>query len=103
MHFQVGEDVESGNAAELRFRLHLWEFTGNDDIDVKLNDEPLDDLKPTGPSQTHSAGQWLECQLRPSQVNRGENKVELVVRKRDETMQAPLALDAVQLHLHYEG
>ena len=103
VHFQVGEDVGSGNAAELRFRLHLWEFTSNDDIDVKLNNEPLDDLMPAGPAQTHSAGQWLECQLRPSQVNRGENRVELVARKRDESMQKPLVLDAVQLHVHYKG
>jgi hypothetical protein len=102
VHFQVGEDVESGDAAELRFRLHLWEFTSNDDIAVKLNNEPLDDLKPAG-RQTHSAGQWLECQLRPSQVNRGENRVELVARKRDESMQTPLVLDAVQLHVHHKG
>ena len=103
VQFQVGEDVESGNAAELRFRLHFWEFASNDDIDVKLNNEPLDDLKSAGSPQTHSAGQWLECLLRPSQVNRGENRVELVARKRDEAMQTPLVMDAVQLHVHYEG
>ena len=103
VHFQVGEDVGSINAAELRFRLHLWEFASNDDIEVKLNNEPLDDLKPAGPTQTDSAGQWLECQLRSSQVNRGENTVELVARKRDESMQTPLVLDAVQLHVHYKG
>ena len=103
VQFQVGEDVASGNAPELRFRLHLWGFTSNDDLDVKLNNEPLDGLEPAGPPQAHSAGQWLECQPRPSQVHRGENRVEIVVRKRDESMQTPLVLDAVQLYVRYKG
>ena len=99
----LGEDVKSGNISELRFRLHLWDFTHNDDIDVKLNNDPLKELKPAGPTQTPSAGQWLECRLDPAQVTRGENRVELMVRKRDESMQTPLVLDAVQLHVHHKG
>ena len=43
----------------------------------------------------------LECRLYPGQVARGNNKVELTVRKRDESMQTPLILDSVQLRVHY--
>ena len=98
--FQVGEDIESGNVPELLFRLHVWDFAPNDDIVVKLNDQPLDDLEPAGPEQ-ESRGQWLECRLNPAQVTRGDNKVELMVSKRDDSMQTPLILDTVQLRVHY--
>ena len=103
VHFQVGEDIKSRDRPELRFRLHFWDMAGNDDVAVKLNNELLRELGPDGPTQTASTEQWLECQLRPAQVNRGENRVELTVRKRDESMQTPLVLDAVQLYVHYKG
>ena len=97
--FQVGEDIASDNACELLFRLHVWDFSGDDDISVKLNDQSLDGLKPAGPEQ-ESDGQWLECLLvDPTQVARGNNKVELTVEKRDESMQTPLILDGVQLRV----
>ncbi len=104
VHFQVGEDVKSGNGSKLRFRLHVWDLANKDDLGVKLNNEPLDDLRPDAPAQIPSAGQsgqWLECRLDPAKVNRGENKVELVVRGRDGSMQTPPVLDAVQLHVHH--
>ena len=98
--FQVGEDIESGNVPELLFRLHFWDFAPNDDIVAKLNDQPFDGLEPAGPAQ-ESGGQWLECRLNPAQVMRGDNKVELMVSKRDDSMQTPLILDTVQLRVHY--
>ena len=101
VYFQVGEDLESGNASELRFRLHFWGITNNDNIDVRINNVPLKDLKPAGPPQTRSEGRWLESRPKLTQVNRGENRVELMVMKRDESVQMPLILDAVQLHVHY--
>ena len=95
--------MESGNADELRFRLHLWDLAENDDVAVTLNNGPLDNLRPAGPNEATTGGQWLECLLRSAQVKRGENRVELMVKKRDESMQTPLVLNAVQLHVHYEG
>jgi hypothetical protein len=103
LHFQVGEDVESGNAAELRFRLHLWDLAENDDVAVTLNDGLLDNLTPAGSNQSTTGAQWLECLLHSTQVKRGENRVELMVKKRDEPMQRPPVLDAVQLRVHYKG
>ena len=101
--FQVGEDIKSGNTAELQFRLHFWDLEPHDDIAVKLNDASLDDLIPSGPEQKTSTEQWLECRLNPAQVTRGDNRVELVVRKRDESASAPLILDSVQLRVRYKG
>ena len=68
---------------------------------VYNNDEHLDNLSPADPNGTTTGGQWLECLLHSAQVKRGENRVELVVKKRDEPMQTPLVLDAVQLHVHH--
>jgi hypothetical protein len=98
--FQVGEDFESRDAPELLFRLHLWNSALNDDISVKLNHRPVDGLEPAGPVQ-ESGEQWLECRLDPDQVARGNNRVELTVSKRDESMQTPLILDGVQLRVDY--
>ncbi len=103
LHFQVGEDVESGNAAELSFRLHLWDLADNDNVEVTLNNGSLDNLRPADPNETATGGQWLECLLPSSQVKRGENRVELILKKRDESMRTPLVLNALQLHVHYEG
>ena len=100
-HFQVGEDVTSGSVSELRFRVHLWDFANNDDMEVKLNDGLLNDFMRAGPSQMSTGGQWLECPLSPAQVKKGENKVEFMLRKRDESKQTPLVVDAVQLHVQY--
>jgi len=102
VHFQVGEDLESGNAAELRLRLHFWDITNNDNIDVRLNNVSLKDLNTAGSPQTRSEGRWMESRPKLTQVNRGENRVELMVTKRDESMEMPLILDAVQLHVHYD-
>lgn len=100
-HFQVGEDLQAGKTPRLRFRLHFWDTTGNDDVSVKLNDEPLAGLQTVGPTNTSTGSQWLECQLDPVRVKRGANAVELLVKQRDESLPAPLVLDAVQLHVHY--
>jgi hypothetical protein len=99
LHFQVGEDVQSGKAAELRFRLHFWDLAENDDVAVTLNNRPLDNLEPAGPNRGTTGGRWLECLPPSTQANRGENRVELMVKKRDESMQTSLVLDAVQLHV----
>jgi hypothetical protein len=102
-HFQVGTDVNSRDISELRFRLHLWDLAENDEVAVTLNNGTLDDLKTAGPNQETTGGQWLECLLHSAQVKRGENRVELRVKKRDESMQTPLVLDAVQLHVYHKG
>ena len=87
----------------LRFRLHLWDRTDRDDLAVTFNDHALDSLAPGAPSQESTGGQWLECHLQADQVERGENRVELLIRKRDESMRTPLTLDAVQLHVRHKG
>ena len=101
--FQIAEDVTAGNISAFLFRLHLWEPSDNDEIDVKLNGGSLDDLKRAGSSQTSTSGQWMECPLNPEQVRRGENEVELMVSRRDAAMSTPLIVDAVQLHVKYAG
>ena len=102
-HFQVGEDVrKSGKIPRLRFRLHFWDVGGNDHVSVKLNDEPLEGLQTSGPTNTSTGSQWLECQLDPARVRKGDNEVAVIVKQRDEAMQTPLVLDAVQLHVHYD-
>jgi len=99
--FQVGEDATAGDDPAWRFRLHLWDLTGDDDILVKLNDELLDGLSPAGPSQTATGGQWLECPLNPAQVKSGENMVEFTVTRVGESRQTDLIVDGVQLHVDY--
>ena len=100
--FQVGEDLTSeGTIPRLRFRLHLWDTAANDDLCVKLNGELLDGLQAVGPAAS-TGSQWLECGLDAGRLRRGENGVELMLRQRDETMQQPLVVDAIQLHVHYE-
>ena len=102
-HFQVGTDVQAGNISELRFRIHFWDLTDRDDVTVMLNDHTLRDLMAGGPAQTFTRGQWLECQLHQDQVESGENRVELLLKQRDESTHTPLTLDAVQLHVHHNG
>ena len=98
----VGEDLTSeGTIPRLRFRLHLWDTAANDDLCVKLNGELLDGLQAVGPVAS-TGSQWLECGLDAGRLRRGENGVELMLRQRDETMQQPLVVDAIQLHVHYE-
>ena len=101
VHFQVGEDVRTGNPSKLKFRLHFWNFSINDDISVKLNDEVVEGLTPKGKNKTLLGGKWLECKLSADQVTKGENKVEIIVKKQDKTIDKPLILDAIQLHVNY--
>ncbi len=101
-HFQVGTDVKSGNISELRFRIHFWDLTDHDDVSVKFNDHSLEDLTPGTLAQTSTGGHWLECLVDKDQVERGENRVELLMRKRNESMPTALTLDAVQLHVHHK-
>jgi len=101
VHFQVGEDVRTGNPSKLKFRLHFWNFSINDDISVKLNDEVVEGLTPKGKNKTLLGGKWLECKLSADQVTRGENRVEIIMEKQDKTIDKPLILDAVQLHVNY--
>ena len=97
--FQVGEDVASAEVSGLRFRLHLWDYSTVDKIDVRLNGKPLNDLEPAEPAGNPSTGQWLECGLQSNQVVRGENEVEVTVVERDASKQTPLIIDAVQVHV----
>ena len=97
--FQVGEDVSAADVSGLRFRLHLWDYSIVDKIEVALNGEPLTGLEPADPTENPSTGQWLECRLQPDQVVRGENKVEVTVVERDGSKQTPLIVDAVQVHV----
>ena len=100
LHFQVGEDPNANGISELRFRLHLWDVADKDPMVVQLNGATLNDLE-VGEEQQGTRSRWLECQLRPEQVNRGENKVELLLEHRDDTAQAPPVLDSVQLAIRY--
>jgi hypothetical protein len=100
LHFQVGEDPNSRSIPELRFRLHLWDLVAEEKLSVKLNGAALK-LAPGEEQQAGSTGCWLECQLQPEQVRRGENQVELMLERRNEAAQTPLVLDGVQLSMRY--
>ena len=100
-HFQVGEDPRSSDISELRFRLHLWDLSAEDDLSVKLNGAALNDLAPGEEQQAGSTSRWLECRLQPEQVRRGENQVTLCLERRDESAQTSVMLDSVQLSVRY--
>ena len=72
LHFQVGDDPNSGGISELRFRLHLWDLAEGEKLSVELNGAALQ-LAPGEEQHAGSTGCWLECRLRPEQVRRGEN------------------------------
>ncbi|MBM4401220.1 MAG: hypothetical protein FJ045_04635 [Crenarchaeota archaeon] len=96
----VGEDVQSKELSELRLRLHLTRLTSKDDVTVRLNESVLNSLKPAATVQTTPKSNWLECLLSPTQIKRGDNKVELILNKRDKSVQAPILLDGLQLLVH---
>ena len=98
----MGEDVRTGNASELRFSVHFWDFSKNDDMGVKLNGEIVEGLTPEGENETLLGGKWLECKLKPDQVTRGENKVAITVETRDKSINTPLILGPIQLHVNYD-
>ena len=100
-HFQVGEQPTSAAVSEVPFRLHLWHSSEADDLDIRLNDQSLDDFAPDGANHSATGSRWFECVLNPSRVNRGENRVELLLRKRGDSINEPLVLDAVQLHVRH--
>jgi hypothetical protein len=95
--FQVGEDPIAARTEILDFRIHLWDHVAGDDIDVSLNGGTLGALEPADPGRSPHEGQWLQGRLDPSQVRRGENHLQLVLKKRGESASSALALDAVQL------
>lgn len=100
LHFQVGEDPNSSGISELRFRLHLWDLMAEEELSVELNGAALQ-LGPGEEQHAGSTGCWLECRLRPEQVRRGENQVELMLQRRNEAAQTPVVLDCVQLSMRY--
>lgn len=80
--------------------MHLWELTAEEELSVELNGDALQ-LAPGEEQHAGSTGSWLECRLRPEQVRRGENQVELMLQRRNEAAQTPLVLDCVQLSMRY--
>ena len=103
MQFQVGEDLTLGNNPEVKFRLHFWGLTNYDEIDVKLNNQPVDGLKLIEDTGSSLGGRWIGCRLNPLQVKNGENEVGLVVKEKDYSVDSPLFLDAVQLSVSYKS
>ena len=95
--FQVGEDPQAARTEILDFRIHLWDHVAGDDIDVNLNGGTLGALEPADPGRSPREGQWLQGRLDPSQVRRGENQLQVVLKKRGESASSALAMDAVQL------
>ena len=101
--FQVGEDPSTANVKSVDFRLHLWDYVPGDDVSVRLNGEPVDGMAPQDPGRKQEEGQWLQGNLNANQVRRGENAVEVRLRKRGESASSSIALDAVQLYVHCES
>ena len=101
LSFLVGEDTTSAGISQLRFRAHLWDLTSEDDIAVQLNGKKLEGLEITDAFASADEGQWLECDLNPNEVKQGQNSVELLLKKRTESRQTPLLLNAIQLAVRY--
>ena len=101
--FQVGEDVGSLGARSIDFSLHLWDWVPGDDLSVRLNGASVDGLQPADPDRNPEEGQWLQGDLDAKQINRGENQLEVAVRKRGESALASVVLDTVQLRVRCES
>ena len=101
--FQVGEDVGAAGAKSLDFSLHMWDHFPGDELSVKLNGATVDGLTPAEPDRNPMEGQWLQSSLDAKQVNRGENQLEVAVKKRGESASLPIVLDTVQLRVRCES
>ena len=101
--FQVGEDVGSAGARRIDFCLHLWDWVPGDDLTVKLNGASVDGLEPADPDRNPEEGQWLQGNLDAKQINRGENQLEVAMKKRGESASSPVVLDTAQLRVRFES
>ena len=101
--FQVGEDVGSLGARSIDFSLHLWDWVPGDDLSVRLNGASVDGLDPADPDRSPEEGQWLRVDLDAKQINRGENQLEVAVKRRGESALASVVLDTVQLRIRCES
>ena len=101
--FQVGEEVGSAGVASIDFSLHLWDWVPGDDLSVKLNGAAVDGLQPADPDRNPEEGQWLQGNLDAKQINRGENQLEVAVKKRGESASSPVVLDTAQLRIRGES
>ena len=101
--FQVGEDVGSAGARSIDFSLHLWNHVAGDDLSVKLNEASVAGLEPADPDRNPEEGQWLQGKLNAKQINRGENLLEVAVKKRGESASSPVVLDAAQMRVRCES
>ena len=99
LHFNVGEDLKQANVSGLRFGIHFWNLNDNDDIVVNLNGQLIDHLMPESHTRVSSEEQWLESELTSSQVKKGNNEVEILLKSRSESVEKTIVLDAVQLHV----
>ncbi len=101
--FQVGENVGSAGARSIDFSLHLWNHVAGDDLSVKLNEASVAGLEPADPDRNPEEGQWLQGKLNAKQINRGENLLEVAVKKRGESASSPVVLDAAQMRVRCES
>ena len=99
LHFNVGEDLKQANVSKLRFGIHFWNLNPNDEIAVNLNGQLIDHLMPESHARVSSEEQWLESELTPSQVKKGNNEVEILVKSRSESVEKTIVIDAVQLNV----
>ena len=79
----------------------MWDLTNDDEIVLQLNGEQLEGIEVNNAFTSPEEGQWLECDLTSDQVVRGKNAVELSLKNRTESQQAPLVLNTVQLKVRY--
>jgi hypothetical protein len=103
MAFQVGEEVGSAGTRSIDFGLHLWDWVPGDDLSVRLNGASVDGLQPADPNRTPEEGQWLRGHLDARQINRGENQLEVAVKKRGDSASSPVVLDTAQLRIRCES
>ena len=90
-------------ARSIDFSLHLWDWVPGNDLSVKLNGAAVDGLQPTDPDRNPEEGQWLQGNLEAKQINRGENQLEVGVKKRGGSASSPVVLDTVQLRILCES
>ncbi len=102
---RVGESIVAntpvGKAAGVRLRLKLLGLDSTDEVEVKFNGEPVEELAREQLSATAGDDAWLECALSPLLVQKGDNLVEVKLLRPQESTES-VALDGLELFVRYK-
>ncbi len=99
--WRVGSDVQEESVSQLRLRVHLVGLVGGEDLESSLNGNALPQLAPVGKLEANTQGHWLDCLLKPSQVQTGENRFELTLRQPAGSTRESIQLDGLLLEVKH--